>query len=121
MEEKQGLRCGEANPNQGLRRNSGQKPNADSQRQLYKGPITPRGGRGRKRTQTAQGSRREGWRDSRGSAAARPALTRDWGGPQVRNPMPIVSVNSTKDLSRPEGAEEGKRPKQRKGAGGRGR
>ena len=60
MEEKQGLRCGEASPDQGLGGTSGQKPNADSQRQLYKGPITSRGGRGRKTTQTAQGSRREG-------------------------------------------------------------
>ena len=29
----------------------------------------------------------------RGSTAARPTLTRDWGGPQVRDPMPIISVN----------------------------
>ena len=28
----------------------------------------------------------------RGSTAARPTLTRDWGGPQVRDPVPIVSV-----------------------------
>ena len=32
------------------------------------------GGRGKKRTQPEQGSRREGWRDSRGSAAATPTL-----------------------------------------------
>ena len=29
----------------------------------------------------------------RGATAARPTLTRDWGGPQVRDPAPIVSVN----------------------------
>ena len=61
MEEQQGLRCGEANPNQGLR-------------QPYRGPTTPRGGRGKERTQTAQGSRREGLRE-------------------VRDHMLIVSVN----------------------------
>ena len=61
MEEQQGLRCGEANPNQGLR-------------QPYRGPTTPRGGRGKERTQTAQGSRREGVRE-------------------VRDHMLIVSVN----------------------------
>ena len=37
---RQGLRCGEANPNQRLRGTSGQKPNADSQRQPYKRPTT---------------------------------------------------------------------------------
>ena len=39
--------------------------------------------RKRKRTETAEERRREGWGDGRGSAAARPTLTRDWGGPQV--------------------------------------
>ena len=29
----------------------------------------------------------------RGSTAARPTLTRDWGGPQVRDPVPVVTVN----------------------------
>ena len=32
------------------------------------------------KTQTTQRKRGEGWRNSRGSAAARPILTRDWGG-----------------------------------------
>ena len=65
MEGQQGLRCGEANPNQRLGGTSGQRPNAGSQRQPYRGPTTPRGGRGKKRTQTAQRSRREGFRDVR--------------------------------------------------------
>ena len=41
VEEQQELRCGEANPDQGLAGTSGQKPNADSQRQPYKGPAMP--------------------------------------------------------------------------------
>ena len=56
--------------------------------------------RRRKRTETAEERRREGWGDGRGSAAARPTLTRDWGEPQVKNPMPIVSVNPTRDPPR---------------------
>ena len=44
VEEQQGLRCGEANPNQGLRGISGQRPNTDSQRQPYRSPTTHRGG-----------------------------------------------------------------------------
>ena len=58
MEEKQGLRCGEANPNQGLRGISGQRPNTDSQRQPYKEPTTPRGaeeGKGPKRSKGEEG------------------------------------------------------------------
>ena len=86
MEEQTGLRCGEANPNQRLGGTSGQRPNADSQRQPDKEPTTPRGAEGEKRTQTAEERRREGWRDSRGSAATRPTLTRDWGGPQGKRP-----------------------------------
>ena len=31
----------------------------------------------------------EGGRANRGSTAARPTLTRDWGGPQIRDPVPI--------------------------------
>ena len=38
----QGLRCGEASPNQGLGGTSGQRPNADSQRQPDKEPTTTR-------------------------------------------------------------------------------
>ena len=37
----------------------------------------------------------------RGSTAARPTLTRDWGGPQVRDPAPIVSVNPEADPPQP--------------------
>ena len=37
----------------------------------------------------------------RGSTAARPTLTRDWGGPQVRDPTPIVSVNPEADPPQP--------------------
>ena len=40
--------------------------------------------RRRKRTETAEERRREGWGDGRGSAAARPTLTRDSGGAQVK-------------------------------------
>ena len=38
----------------------------------------------------------------RGSTAARPTLTRDWGGPQVRDPVPVVSVNPEADQTTPE-------------------
>ena len=54
--------------------------------------------------------REEGGGD-RGSTAARPTLTRDggkkqnptrdWGGPQVRDPVPIVSVNPEADPPQP--------------------
>ena len=37
----------------------------------------------------------------RGSTTARPTLTRDWGGPQVRDPVPIVSVNPEADPPQP--------------------
>ena len=42
-----------------------------------------------------------GGRANRGSTAARPTLTRDWGGPQVRDPVPIVSVNPEADPPQP--------------------
>ena len=42
MEGRQGLRCGEANPNQRLGGTLGQTPNADSQRQPYKDPPRTR-------------------------------------------------------------------------------
>ena len=55
------------------------------------------------RPQPAKRSHREEGAGDRGSTAARPTLTRDggkkqnptrdWGGPQVRDPVPIVSVN----------------------------
>ena len=45
------------------------------------------------RPQPAKRSCREEGGGDRGSTAARPTLTRDWGGPQVRDPAPIVSVN----------------------------
>ena len=61
-----------------------------------------------------------GWRSSKGAAAARPILTRDWGGPRVKDPIPIVSVNPTEDRPRPQGAEGRKGPKRRKAAGGGG-
>ena len=80
-------------------------------------PRKPRGGRKERRTQTEQGSRRVGWRNSRGSAAARPTLTRDWVGTRVKDPIPIVSVDPTEDQPRPEGAEERNGPIRRKGAG----
>ena len=35
VKERQGLRCGEANPNQRLRGSSGQRPNADSDDDVY--------------------------------------------------------------------------------------
>ena len=40
MEGVQGLRCGEANPKQGLGGTSGQRPKTDSQCQPYKRPTT---------------------------------------------------------------------------------
>ena len=46
----------------------------------------------KKRPQPAKRSSREEGGGDRGSTAARPTLTRDWGGPQVRDPVPIVSV-----------------------------
>ena len=41
----------------------------------------------------------------RDSTAARPTLTRDWGGHQVRDPAPIVSVNPEADPPQPRGSE----------------
>ena len=46
----------------------------------------------KRRPQPAKRSSREEGGGDRGSTAARPTLTRDWGGPQVRDPVPIVSV-----------------------------
>ena len=37
----------------------------------------------------------------RGSTTARTTLNRDWGGPQVRDPTPIVSVNPEADPPQP--------------------
>ena len=37
----------------------------------------------------------------RGSTAARPTLTRDWGGPQVKEQVPVVSVNPEADPPQP--------------------
>ena len=56
------------------------------------------GGQGKPNRQKATG---EGRSDNRGSTAARPTLTRDWGGPQVRDPTPIVSVNPEADPPQP--------------------
>ena len=38
---------------------------------------------------------------NRGATAARPTLTRDWGGPQVKDPVPVVSVNPEADPPQP--------------------
>ena len=54
-----------------------------------------------KRPQPAKWSSREEGGGDRGSTAARPTLTRDWGGPQVRDPVPIVSVNPEADPPQP--------------------
>ena len=35
---------------------------------------------------------------NRGSTAARPTLTRDWGGPQVRDPVPSLFKRETEHL-----------------------
>ena len=59
-------------------------------------PQTNKGRQGGQRKEEAPNRRRgagKRGRTIRGSAAARPTLTRDWWGPQVRDPMPIVSVN----------------------------
>ena len=53
------------------------------------------------RPQPAKKSSREEGGGDRGSTAARPTLTRDWGGPQVRDPVPIVSVNPEADPPQP--------------------
>ena len=37
----------------------------------------------------------------RGSTAARPTLTRVWRGPQVRDPVPVISVNPEADPPHP--------------------
>ena len=57
------------------------------------------------RPQPAKKSSREEGGGDRGSTAARPTLTRDWGGPQVRDPVPIVSVNPEADPPQPRGSE----------------
>ena len=53
------------------------------------------------RPQPAKRSCREEGGGDRGSTAARPTLTRDWGEPQVRDPAPIVSVNPEADPPQP--------------------
>ena len=53
-----------------------------------------------KRPQPAKESSREEGGD-RGVTAARPTLTRNWGGPRVRDPAPIVSVNPEADPPQP--------------------
>ena len=58
---------------------------------MAKGKETPTG---RKEQQGRGGG-------DRGSTAARPTLTRDLGGPQVRDPAPIVSVNPEADPPQP--------------------
>ena len=44
-------------------------------------------------------------RNGRGSAGARPTLIRDWGEPQVKDPMPIVSVNPTRNPPPPKAVD----------------
>ena len=73
-------------------------------------PRKPERGRKERRTQTEQGSRRVIWRNSRGSAAARPTLTRDWGGPRVKDPIPVVSVNPQRTDHAQRGQREEKDP-----------
>ena len=48
-----------------------------------------------------KGAAGNGERANRGSTAARPTLTRDWGGPQVKDPVPVVSVNPEADPPQP--------------------
>jgi hypothetical protein len=55
----------------------------------------------KKRPQPATSSSREEGGGDRGSTTARPTLSRDWGGPQVRDPVPIVSVNPEADPPQP--------------------
>ena len=55
----------------------------------------------RQRPQPAKRSSREEGGGDRGSTAARPTLTRNWGRPQVRDPVPIVSVNPEADPPQP--------------------
>ena len=61
---------------------------------------------------SARTGRGWGWRNRRGSAAARLTLTRNWGEPQIKDPMPNVnvSVNPTKNPPRPGGQREKKDP-----------
>ena len=80
-----------------------------------------RGQRKENGNEAVERRRRERWRDGRGSAAARPTLTRDWGEPQVKTPVPIVSVNPTKDLEIPKKAGGGKRQRRDETAQGNGR
>ena len=82
--------------------------------------------RGKENTQPAEKSSRGGGEANRGSTAARPTLTRDWGGPRVRDPMPVVSVNPGADPPhprapiRPNWVEQGRgrKKRSRRGNGG---
>ena len=56
MEEQQGLRCGEANSNQGLGGTSGQRPNTSSQRQPSEDRPRPEGAEGRKGPKRRKGA-----------------------------------------------------------------
>ena len=63
------------------------------------GPCARNGSR--RETPTGEKEQQGRGGGDRGSTAARPTLTRDWGGPQVRDPPPIVSVNPEADPPQP--------------------
>ena len=64
-------------------------------------PRTDKEGKGDKETPTGEKEQQGRGGGNRGSTAARPTLTRDWGGPQVKDPVPVVSVNPEADPPQP--------------------
>ena len=103
MEGRQGLRGGEANPNQRLGGTSGQNTSADSQRQPYKRPRDPQEGRRRQKTEEGRDGarkRQERIEERQGlrCGEANPNQLDLWG-PQVRDLMPRVSVNPVTRLT----------------------
>ena len=84
-------------------------------------PRKAGGGRRKRGTQTAQGNRgrRGGWRNGRGSAAARPTLTRDCqGGTSGQGPDADSQRQPDKELTTPRGAEGEKRHRRQRRGGG---
>ena len=113
-----GILLEEPNPN----REPPKRPNWALCRSQYRKPHPPNTqgrARGKRKTQPGERSSWGGGRANRGSTAARPTLTRDWGGPQVRDPVPVVSVNPEADPPhprapiRPKWAEQGRGRKKR--------
>ena len=84
-------------------------------------PRKAGGGRRKRGTQTAQGNRgrRGGWRNGRGSAAARPTLTRDCqGGASGQGPDADSQRQPDKEVTTPRGAEGEKRHRRQRRGGG---